>query len=125
MLGLFKHNGMAHEQSAARHLSAAADDAAQAARDAADNAAYAMSQGVDRLREQAGTAMSTLSESARGGLDLMRERTADARWQLERAGAQAAGYVRDEPLKAVVIAAAVGAAVTVLASLLTSRMRRY
>ena len=56
---------------------------------------------------------------ARQGLDAVREGTQQVRDGARRASDSALGYVRDEPVKAMLIAAAAGAALMLVARLMT------
>jgi len=67
-----------------------------------------------RLAEQA-------ESLARRGADALRDGSQQLRAKAGEASEQTAGYIRDEPFKAVLIAAAVGAALMGLAALLGRR----
>ncbi len=66
---------------------------------------------INRLSDQAGTA-------ARRGLDAVRDTSAQVRETALKASDTTVAYIKDEPLKAILIAAATGAALTALVSLL-------
>ena len=53
------------------------------------------------------------------GMDAMREGSQQVRLKAHRAGDATVGYIRDEPVKAIAIAAAAGAALVLLLGLLT------
>ena len=72
---------------------------------------------IDRWSSQAETAL-------RRSVDALRETTNQLRDQAVRVSDATAGRVRDEPLKAVLIAAAAGAALVALLSLFSGRSRR-
>ena len=60
---------------------------------------------------------------ARRGLDTMRERSAQFRESAVRVSDNTVGYIKDEPVKAILIAAATGAALMALVSLLSRSSR--
>jgi ElaB/YqjD/DUF883 family membrane-anchored ribosome-binding protein len=62
-------------------------------------------------------------ELARRSADAMRDRSADIRDRAVRMSDSTVGYIKDEPLKAILIAAATGAALMALVSLLSRRSR--
>ena len=66
---------------------------------------------INRLSDQAGTA-------ARRGLDAVRDTSAQVRETALKASDTTVAYIKDEPLKAILIAAATGAALMALVSLL-------
>lgn len=82
---------------------AAADDAWNGSRRLADDALEALHGGLD---------------SAESRMRAVRE---DLREQLWRAGSRSAGYVRDEPVKSLLMAAAAGALVALAVRALTRR----
>jgi ElaB/YqjD/DUF883 family membrane-anchored ribosome-binding protein len=94
----------------------AADDARRSTRHLADDTLENLRHGADRTRAE-------VSLLARRGADRVREMTDGVREQALRAGDRTAGYVRDEPMKAVLMAAVAGAAVALLVRMLTSRSR--
>ena len=80
----------------------------------ADKAAAARDSAVPAIDKVAGQ----LKDAARIGADTVRETTTQAREAALRASDVAAAYVREEPLKAMLLSAAAGAVLTVFASLL-------
>lgn len=89
---------------------------------------------LDRLADKVQTAKSTAvpklerfgndaEAMARRGLDMAQERAADLRERALRRQEQAVGYVRQEPLKSVLIAAGVGAAAMGLIALMRAPRR--
>jgi len=81
---------------------------------------------VDNAREQVAPVIDRLSEEAaavaRRGMDSIRDSSADLRERAAQVSDAAVGHVKDEPLKAVLIAAATGAALMAL-GILASRSR--
>lgn len=95
-------------------VSNTADKAINATRAAADGALDAAQAGVNDLREKI---PSKIHESAtkvedlmRSGVDRARNATEQVKNQVNRAGECTAAYVREEPIKALLIATAAGAA---------------
>lgn len=95
-----------------------ADAAIDASRQVANAALDTVQQGVDQLRSTAPTTLSRaaaqVDEIARRSLDRARQTSAQVRDQVRdqvgRAHDATTGYIRDEPMKSVLIAAAAGAA---------------
>ncbi len=78
------------------------DAAIQAGTDAAHQALEGLSQSARQLQADAG-------HLSQRGLDALRDSTREARISARRAGERTVGYIQDEPVKAVAIAAAAGA----------------
>ena len=105
---------------------------AAAALDAAQRDAHsAIDSAVDGIATAYGEAkplLSRIGRQARGyahdGMDAVRQSAGEVRERGMRAVDSTRGYVRDEPLKSLVIAAVVGAAVIGLVELLRSRRDR-
>ncbi len=115
-------------KSATTEGSALADHAAASAHNAIRSTQSAANAALDRLDGQVDTAhdyaaplinrLSTQAEiTARRGVDAMRETSAQIRERALKASDSTVGYIKDEPLKAVLIAAAAGAALMALLSL--------
>jgi ElaB/YqjD/DUF883 family membrane-anchored ribosome-binding protein len=106
----------------AERATSKADDALAATRRAANGALDKLQHGVDEMRpENPGAftrAAAQVDELTQRGLERARLATADVRMNIERTGDRAVGYIREEPVKSVLIAAAAGAAVTALIGLL-------
>ena len=92
------------------------DAAIQAGADAAHQALDGLSQSARQMQADAGH----LSQL---GLDALRNGSRQMRASAQRAGERTVGYIQHEPLKAVLWAAAAGAAMVVLLGL-TGRSRR-
>jgi ElaB/YqjD/DUF883 family membrane-anchored ribosome-binding protein len=104
-----------------------ADQAIGSARKAADGALDTLQ---DKASQLAAVAPGTLSrvaaqidELTRRGMDRARSATETARDQASRAGDRTVGYIRDEPVKSVLIAAAAGAGIAALFGLLARGQR--
>lgn len=117
----------------ATHL---ADQAAQSADDAIKSTQRATNEALDRLtatvqdmRHQAVPMLDRASEQvsafAQRGVDSVRETSHNLRERAHRVTETTSNYVKDEPVKSLLIAAATGAALMALASLISgSRDRR-
>ena len=100
----------------------AVDHAMQSTRRVADEALDRLSSTAQGLREQAAPVLERAGEQvgalAQRGVDAVRERSLQVREQAARASDSTLTYIRDEPVKAVLIAAAAGAALMALVGLL-------
>ncbi len=107
-----------------------ADQAAQSAENAikstqraANGALDSLSSTVQDVRDQAAPAYNRLKtqteELANCGMDALRNTSQQVRDTAAKASDQTLGYIKDEPLKAVLIAAATGAALMALISLMS------
>lgn len=94
------------------------DDALVGAQRVAANAAQSVQSGIDTLRERVPGAMSRAAAQAeeltRRGLDRARQAGDELRHRAADLGDATKHRIQDEPVKAVLIAAAVGAAATLL-----------
>ncbi len=91
---------------------------AKAATDALVDSAAAVADEAPALLSQAADQIQAI---ARRSLDRARDFGQDAREKAARAGDATLGYIKDEPVKAVLIAATAGAVVALLVRALTSR----
>ena len=109
----------------ADQASSKAEEALGATRRAANSALDRLQDGVNELRADApgalGRVAAQVDELTRHGVERARRASADVRHSAERTGERAVGYVKDEPLKSMLLAAATGAAVAGLISLLLSK----
>jgi ElaB/YqjD/DUF883 family membrane-anchored ribosome-binding protein len=100
-----------------------AGEALESTRTVANDTIDKLQSGVQDLRDKApGTLSRTaaqLDELARRTADRARETTAQARERVAAAGESAVGHVRDEPVKALLIAALAGAAAAALVGYLS------
>jgi ElaB/YqjD/DUF883 family membrane-anchored ribosome-binding protein len=100
----------------------AADNAIRSTQRTADEAFDALSNKVDDLRSQAAPLVNRVSakaeDAAKRGLEVMRDSSQQLREKAQQASEQTVAYVKDEPVKAMLIAAATGALLMGLVSLL-------
>lgn len=101
--------------------SQSADQAIRATQQAANNAVDSAGNALQDLRQQTTPILERASEQvsamAQRGLETVRETTHQLRVKAEHASDTTVGYIRQEPVKAVLIAAATGAALMALISL--------
>jgi len=101
----------------------AADDAIHATQRAADNALEGLADSVQDARRQAAPLLNRASEQASAlaqrGVSALRDTSQGLRDGAVQASDRATLYVKEEPLKAMLIAAATGAALMALVGLLT------
>lgn len=85
-------------------------------------------EGISSLRESVpnaiGRTAAQVQSAAQRGLDRARETGQHMRERAQYAGDQTVGYIRDEPVKSILIAAAAGAALAAVLGWLTTRSRR-
>lgn len=103
---------MMNQRSPARHV----DDALQTVAEQADAVQAQATPALLRVAEQAGALLERSADAVRDGSKQLRDGAL-------RASDRTVDYIRDEPLKSVLIAAAGGAALMALAQLV-SRQRR-
>ncbi len=102
---------------------ASADRAIQSTQRATNDALDSLSNGVHDLRDQAAPALRRSSEQiaalAQRGMDAVRDTSQELRDKALRASDQTVGYIKGEPVKSMLIAAAAGATLMALLSLMT------
>lgn len=102
----------------AKRVAAAADNAWQATERATSELSQAVDTKLDTLRQTAPTALARATaqaeDLARRGIDRARQASSAVREQAARVGDQTVGYIKDEPVKSVVMAAAAGAVTALL-----------
>ena len=107
----------------ADQAAASADSAIKTTQRATNNAFDRLAGGVQDLRQQAAPliarATSQASDLAHRGADTVRETTQQLRERATRASDSTVNYIREEPVKAMMIAAATGAGLMALLSLMT------
>ena len=100
-----------------------ASSAIRATQGATNGAFDRMSDTVEGVREQAAPMISKLASQAetvaRRGADAVRETSAQLRERAHQASDATVGYIKEEPLKAMLIAAATGAALMALLNLMS------
>lgn len=104
-----------------------ADSAIRSTQRMANESLDQLSDKIHELRDTAVPAINRLASEAetlaRRGLDTMRERSAQIRERAVRVSDNTVGYIKDEPVKSMLIAAATGAALMALVSLLSRSSR--
>ena len=103
-----------------------ADNAIKSTQRVANDALNSLSNSVNEARDQAAPVISRVAgqveDLARRGIDAARERSQQLRDTALRATDSTVGYIKDEPVKAMLIAAATGAALMALVSLIGPRL---
>jgi ElaB/YqjD/DUF883 family membrane-anchored ribosome-binding protein len=106
----------------ADQASTAADSAIRSTQRTADEAFDALSNKVDDLRSQAAPLINRVSakaeDAAKRGLEAMRDSSQQLREKAQLASESTVAYVKDEPVKSMLIAAATGALLMGLVSLM-------
>jgi ElaB/YqjD/DUF883 family membrane-anchored ribosome-binding protein len=87
-------------------------------------AQHAVADGVDKIAPLLERAAGQASAITQRGIDAVLAGSQTLRSQAQRASDSTVHYIREEPVKAVLIAAATGAALVALASLLTRSRNR-
>lgn len=104
--------------------SLSADHAILASQQAANDALKSLAAAMQDLRHQATPMLERASDQvsslAHHGVDSVRETSHQLRLKAERASESTVAYIRHEPVKSVLIAAATGAALMALISLVAS-----
>ena len=100
-----------------------ADRAIDATKRATSGALSSMQDSVDSLRTAVpgaiGRAVAQVDDLTRRGMEKARETTAEVRSQVTHASDRTVDYIRDEPVKSVLIAAAAGASIAALIGLMS------
>jgi ElaB/YqjD/DUF883 family membrane-anchored ribosome-binding protein len=119
----FEHSNGLVDQAAAT-----ADHAIRSTQRATNDALDALSGSVQDMRHQAGPIVNRSSEQiaalAQRGVDAVRDSSQLLRDKAQRASDSTVGYIRDEPIKSVLIAAAAGATLLALLGLMTRSRNR-
>jgi ElaB/YqjD/DUF883 family membrane-anchored ribosome-binding protein len=112
----------------AERLADSADQALKSTRRTANDTLDQVESAVDSARGSVQPVIAKLASQAetlaRRGLDAVRDGASQVRERATGFGDMTVRYVRDEPVKSVLIAAATGAAVVALVSLINSRRDR-
>ena len=97
-----------------------AEQALQSTKRMGSDMAQAVQSGIDGLREGVPSAISRATAQAedltRRGIERARQASATVREQATRVSDQTVGYIKDEPMKAVLMAAAAGAVAALVIS---------
>ena len=117
----------------ANNLAGCAADTANGALRSTQNATNAafdrVSDKIDNAADQAAPLINRISSQASAaanrGLDAVRESSAQLKDKALRAQDQTVGYIKDEPVKAMLIAAATGAALMALIGLMSRSRNDY
>ena len=103
---------------AAQRAGRKADEMVASTREATDQALDQLQDGAEALREQAPAQVRRLAaqvtDLAHRGLDRARDVSERISLEAHRAGDRTVNYIRDEPVKSVLVAAAAGAALATL-----------
>lgn len=102
--------------------SSSADSAIRSTQQAAHQALDSLADKAHDMKDQAAPVLNRVAakaeELARRSADAMRDRSADVKDRALRASDATVGYIKDEPVKSILIAAAAGAALMALITLL-------
>lgn len=112
-------------ESASHTAGHAAEQVDHAAHEACDHLADKAHQAVDAAKPVVDRWARDAESAARRGMDAARDTTRELRDRFSQASDTAAQYVKDEPVKAMLIAAAAGAALVAALSMLNRSNRRY
>jgi ElaB/YqjD/DUF883 family membrane-anchored ribosome-binding protein len=111
----------------ADHAADSANSAIRSTQNVANAALDRLANQVESARVQAAPLINRLSSqaetAARRGVDAVRDTSAQLREKALRASDSTVGYIKEEPVKAMLIAAATGAALMALVSLVTRSHR--
>ena len=114
-------------QDVADNAAGTAQGAIRSTQRAADSALDRLSDKVDEVRSQAAPLLNKVSSqaeaAARRGIEAVRDTSQQLRDKAVRASDSAVAYVKDEPIKAMLIAAATGAVLMGLIALLSRSSR--
>ncbi len=110
------------------HAAASADAAIRSTQRLANQALDGAASSVNSLRDEAAPLLNRASEQlsamAHRGADAVRHSAQSLRDSADAASNRTVGYIKDEPVKAVLIAAATGAALMALLSLVSHARHR-
>jgi ElaB/YqjD/DUF883 family membrane-anchored ribosome-binding protein len=100
-----------------------ADSAIQSTQRFANDTLDSLSNKVHEVRDQAAPVLNRVAEKAetlaRRGIDVVKDSSQQLRERALHVSDSTVGYIKDEPIKAILIAAATGAALMALISLMT------
>lgn len=125
---MFENNITPTTKSLADQADSSADRALLSTRRLANEAMDGLASGVQHLRDGVDPVMARASQKASDlahqGMDALRDGTRHVQDRARRLSGDTVGYIRDEPVKAVLIAAAAGAVLAGLLSLMTRPRRQ-
>ena len=101
-----------------------ADNAIKSTQRATNNAFDSLAGSVQNLRQQAAPAINRAGALAQQGVDTVRDSAQQLRERALQATDSTVNYIKEEPIKAMLIAAATGAGLMALLSLLTRSSNR-
>jgi len=106
-----------------------ADSAISSSKRVANEALDTLSDKVQDVKDQAAPVLNRVAskaeELARRSADVMRDSSAQIKERAQRASYATVGYIKDEPVKSMLIAAATGAALMALISMMNRSGRDY
>ena len=111
-------------QNFADKAATSADSAIRSTQRVTNDVFDSLSGGVQNLRHQAAPAMEHLNDVAQRSVDSVRDRAQQLRERAMRVQDTTVDYIKDEPVKAMLIAAATGAGLMALLSLLARPSQR-
>ena len=125
---MFTKNTLEQSSSLVDQAAQSADHAIKSTQRVANDALDSLADSVHDLRQQAEPllhrASGQVSALAQRGVDSVRETSQQLRDKAQHASATTVNYVKHEPIKAILIAAATGAALMALISLLSHSRHR-
>jgi len=125
---MFLNKPVEQSSSLVEQASQSADQAIKSTQQAANEALQNLSEAMQDLRHQATPmverAADSVSAFAHRGVDSVRETSHQLRVKAEHASESTVNYIRHEPVKSVLIAAATGAALMALISLVSHSRNR-
>ena len=101
-----------------------ADSAIKSTQRATNSAFDGLADGVQNLRQQAAPAINRVGALAQHGVDSVRDTAQQVRERALQAGDSTVSYIKEEPIKSMLIAAATGAGLMALLSLMTRSSNR-
>jgi len=117
---------IAEQQSSnlADEVANAAGNAIKSTQRATNNALDSLAGGVQTLRQEAAPAINRVGALAQQGVDSVRDTAQQVREGARHATDSTVSYIKEEPIKAMLIAAATGAGLMALLSLMTRSSNR-
>jgi ElaB/YqjD/DUF883 family membrane-anchored ribosome-binding protein len=123
MIATNKPLGQTSGNDVADQAAQSADNAIKSTQRFANDSLNTLSDKVQEVRDQAAPVLNRVAEKAetlaRRGIDAVKDTSQQVREKALQASDSTIGYIKDEPVKAILIAAATGAALMALVSLMT------